>query len=181
MCRVTLPDEDCYWYRYFKQLINENKDEYTLEANINMNTTDKVQAGDSTAGTSTSTTWRYPYTPPRTEQGWECPRCGRINAPWKSQCDCGRNNYWTITDNWIYQPYDEEWWKHVYCTSKVHPETIQKTPSSVCSSDSTTTVGGSDYWNSVTKTWENVPHTLTNMQKDLDEIKATFNSTIRGE
>jgi hypothetical protein len=21
-------------------------------------------------------------------QGWECPRCHKINAPWKSQCDC---------------------------------------------------------------------------------------------
>lgn len=21
-------------------------------------------------------------------QGWKCPRCGRINAPWKSHCDC---------------------------------------------------------------------------------------------
>ena len=20
--------------------------------------------------------------------GWVCPRCGKVNAPWKSECDC---------------------------------------------------------------------------------------------
>ena len=144
-------------------------------------TTDKVQVGDSTAGTSTSTTWRCPYSPSKAEQGWECPRCGRINAPWKSQCDCSRNNYWTITDGWIYKPYDDEWWKRVYCDSdtfKVHPETTTwKAPSSVCSSDSTTSVksnpnstiyttarnpvvGGSDY--EVNGTYVNVGGTQSN-------------------
>ena len=24
-CRTLLPDESCYWYRYFKNLIEENK------------------------------------------------------------------------------------------------------------------------------------------------------------
>ena len=24
-CRVKLPDESCYWYRYFKKIIEENK------------------------------------------------------------------------------------------------------------------------------------------------------------
>lgn len=33
-----------------------------------------------------------------TQKGWECPRCGKILAPWMSQCDCHRNN-WTITWN----------------------------------------------------------------------------------
>lgn len=27
MCRVTLPDEGCYYYRYFKKLIEENENE----------------------------------------------------------------------------------------------------------------------------------------------------------
>ena len=142
-------------------------------------TTDKVQVGESTTGTSTSTTWRCPYTPSKAEQGWECPRCGRINAPWKSQCDCGRNNYWTVTDGWIYKPYNDEWWKRVYCDSdtfRIHPETTTwKAPSSVCSSDSTTsvksnpnstiyttatnpTVGGSDYWDNMSQVWTNNPH-----------------------
>lgn len=129
-------------------------------------TTDKVQVGESTTGTSTSTTytWHCPYSPSRAEQGWECPRCGRINAPWKSQCNCSRNNYQTV----IYKPYDNEWWKHIYCNSdtfKVHPEsTTWKALSSTyaCGSDSASTktnpnyiiyttayntfVDGSDYW-----------------------------------
>lgn len=24
----------------------------------------------------------------KTEQGWECPRCRAINAPWREQCNC---------------------------------------------------------------------------------------------
>ena len=155
---------------------------------MDINTTDKVQVGESTTGTSTSTT--YKSSPPSMEYGWACPRCGRINAPWKSTCDCSGNTYWYPT--WE-RPYYDEWWKHVTCA----PETTWKAPSSVCTSDSntykdngTTTAwsansametGGSDYWNSVTRVWENIPHTLTNMQKDLDEIKSTFTNTLRGE
>lgn len=162
-----------------------------------MKTTDKVQVEDSTTGTSTSTTYTVNSKPP-TEYGWACPRCGRINAPWKSQCDCSGGNWYPTWYPWDYK---EPWWKQVYCDSdtfKVHPETTTwKAPSSVCTSDSntckvdgTTTAwsansametGGSDYWNSVTRNWENVPHTLTNMQKDLDEIKSTFANTLRGE
>ena len=72
-----------------------------------MTLNDKVQVGDSTTGTSTSTstTWHCPYTQPKAEQGWECPRCGRINAPWVSQCNCSRRN-WTITADQTYKP---EW------------------------------------------------------------------------
>lgn len=105
-----------------------------------MITTDKVQIGDSTTGTSTSTTWRSPYTPSKAEQGWECPRCGRINAPWKSQCDCS---------NWTYKP---EW----LCNSdtfKIHPYEI-------------TFTGGSDYWDNTEKIWSN---TLTNIS-NIKEI-----------
>ena len=159
-----------------------------------MNTTDKVQVGDSTTGTSTSTSYTI-NSKPSTEYGWACPRCGRINAPWKSQCDCLGGNWYPTWYPWDYK---EPWWKQVYYDSdtfKVHPETTTwKTPSSVRASDSSTckvdgtttawsanSVGGSDYWNSITRNWENVPHTLTNMQKDLDEIKSTFANTLRGE
>ena len=118
---------------------------------MNTNTTDKVQVGESTTGTSSSTT--YKSSSPSIEYGWACPRCGRINAPWKSQCDCSGKTYWYPT--WE-GPYYDEWWKHVTCA----PETTWKAPSSVCSSDSTTkqnpnstiyttarnpVVGGSDY------------------------------------
>lgn len=65
------------------------------------------------------------------EYGWACPRCGRINAPWKSTCDCSGKTYWYPT--WE-GPYYDEWWKHVTCA----PETTWKAPSSVCGSDSTT-------------------------------------------
>lgn len=27
MCRVALPDDSCYWYRYFKTLIKEREEE----------------------------------------------------------------------------------------------------------------------------------------------------------
>lgn len=101
-----------------------------------MITTDKVQIGDSTTGTSTSITGRYPYTPSKAEQGWECPRCGRINAPWVRQCDCSINN-WTITT----PTYKPDWWEKITCNSdtfKIHPDsTIFQ-------------VGGSDYKEGIT-------------------------------
>lgn len=153
-------------------------------------TTDKVQVGDSTTKTSTSTsTSTTYYTNPsyNAEKGWECPRCGRINAPWVRQCDCSKNN-WEITWDWWNKPPYNEWWKHVYCDSdtfKVHPETTTwKAPSSVCGSDSATVaksnpnetiyttatkpvVGGSDYWNPNTNTWENVSTNVTNTVNDM--------------
>ena len=150
-----------------------------------MKTTDKVQVGDSTTGTSTSTT--YKVSPP-TEYGWACPRCGRINAPWKSQCDCSGNYYYP---SWYYD-YKEPWWKQVYCgsdTFKVHPEsTTWKAPSTMCGSDSASVAksnpdstvyttawnansamdtGGSDYYNSCTRNWENIPKTYTNQVEDM--------------
>ena len=114
---------------------------------MNINTTDKVQVGDPTvtsAGTSTSITWHCPYVQPRAEQGWECPRCGRINAPWVRQCDCSRNN-------WTYKP---DWWKKVTCNSdtfRVHPDsTVYQ-------------VGGSDYKEG--NTYVNVSGTQSNKVK----------------
>lgn len=41
--------------------------------------------------------WTAPNTNP--QKGWECPRCGKILAPWMSQCDCPRN---TTTITWQY-------------------------------------------------------------------------------
>lgn len=48
---------------------------------------------DTYSGSSTTYDWRMQGFP---QQGWECPRCGKINAPWISQCNCPRNN-WTIS------------------------------------------------------------------------------------
>ena len=134
-----------------------------------MTTTDKVQVGDSTIGTSTSTNyWTNPSY--QSEKGWECPRCKRINAPWVRQCDCSGNN-WTITSDWTYKP---DWWKEVTCqgtktvpdsdTFKVHPNsTIYQ-------------VGGSDYWNPHTKTYENIPTHISN-KIEPNSVTTAWNCT----
>ena len=31
ICRIRRPDEFCYWYRYFKKLIEENKEKDNLD------------------------------------------------------------------------------------------------------------------------------------------------------
>ena len=135
-----------------------------------MKTTDKVQVGESTAGTKTSTTasqWST-YNHYNAERGWECPRCGRINAPWVRQCDCSGSN-WTITTNdWTYKP---EWRKEITCsgtspqiqldsdTFRIHPD------STIYTTNVNPVVGGSDYKDSATGNWVNVPKTYTNSVK----------------
>ena len=92
------------------------------------NITNKVYTKGSTTttstGTGTSTTasqWQT-YNHYRAEQGWECPRCGRINAPWVRQCDCSRGtddyNKWIVTPTWT----DDEWWK-TYLNSQANANT----------------------------------------------------------
>lgn len=27
------------------------------------------------------------------QEGWICPRCGKVNAPWLMQCFCNRNTH----------------------------------------------------------------------------------------
>lgn len=84
MCRVTLPDEDCYWYRYFKQLIKKNH----IKEN-NMYNAD------------------YDYFTPR---GWVCPKCGRVYSPSTPTCFyCGSNNSPNIVDDTT--AVDDNWWK----------------------------------------------------------------------
>ena len=113
-----------------------------------MTLNDKVQVGESTTGTSTSTTWHCPYTQPKAEQGWECPRCGRINAPWRSQCDCSKNN-WTITSDLTYKP--DKWWKtYVTCGQA----------NDITKNSNIYQVGGSDY--KVGDTYVNVGGTQSN-------------------
>lgn len=124
-----------------------------------MKTTNKVQVEDSTAGTSTSTSttasqWQT-YNHYNAEQGWECPRCGRINAPWVRQCDCKRS--WSIT--WNDTTGDDEWWRqYVTCDSntfKIHPDSI------TYSTNVNTVAGGCDYKDPTTGDWVNVPKTYT--------------------
>lgn len=123
-----------------------------------MVTTDKVQAGDSTASTSTSTTWRCPYTPSKAEQGWECPRCGCINAPWLRQCDCSRSNWsvtWATNKTTIGDPPD--WWND-YVT-RGQADNVLNNPN-IYTTSASPAVGGSDYWDQYTKTWTNVPNPI---------------------
>lgn len=150
--------------------------------NSTTTTTDKVQIGSSTIGKTTTPSWQT-Y---KAEQGWECPRCGRINAPWVRQCDCSGNN-WTITtsDDLTYKDSHKYWWDSPD-TFRIHPESgpVWKTPSSTCVSDSATIstsdpniiythatnpnsiVGGSDYKvSSVTTEYVNTPKTYTNSVK----------------
>lgn len=126
-----------------------------------MKTTDKVQVGGSTTSTGTSTTtsqWQT-YNPYKAEKGWECPRCGRINAPWVRQCDCSPSTSWdkiTINpcDNWWKDPitYDDNMFR-------IHPDSVTYTTSV------NQVAGGSDYKDSVTGEWVNVPKNHTNSVK----------------
>ena len=114
------------------------------------NSTTTTTAGTGTSTTTTASQW-YTYKPCKAEQGWECPRCGRINAPWVRQCDCTRGTYdydkWTITPTW-------DWWRtHVTCGQADANTYINK---------DRVEVGGSDYYNPSTKTWENVSGTQSN-------------------
>ena len=132
-----------------------------------MTTTDKIQVGDSTTNTSTntSTTWRCPYTQPKAEQGWECPRCGRINAPWARQCDCSRSNWTITTSDWTYKP---EWWKDYL--------TYSQADAHVYTTDANPTVGGSDYWDNINQTWSNMP----NVSNKVDpNVTAHWSPTIK--
>lgn len=123
-----------------------------------MNTKDKVQVEKTTASTTTASQWQT-YNHYNAEQGWECPRCGRINAPWVRQCDCKRS--WSIT--WNDTTGDDEWWRqYVTCDSdtfKIHPETT------IYTTNVNQVVGGSDYKDPVTGNWVNVPKTHTNSVK----------------
>ena len=31
-------------------------------------------------------------------RGWECPRCGKINAPWKEECRCYKEPSYSKTN-----------------------------------------------------------------------------------
>ena len=127
-----------------------------------MTLNDKVQTGDTVKGTSTSTSTSYTYsnTPYSAEKGWECPRCGRINAPWVKQCDCSRNDKWGIT--WCKDYYTKPWW-HDYkgtcngtsAQAQIDSETFKIHPDA-------TVYGGSDYWDSHSNSYTNVNTCATN-------------------
>ena len=71
--------------------------------------------------TTTSNLQTYSTSKKQPEQGWECPRCGAINAPWVRQCDCNDRNQKITCDDTI----KNEWWKEYTTidtdTFKIHP------------------------------------------------------------
>ena len=112
-----------------------------------------------TSYTSTNTKINQPsYT---SEKGWECPRCKRINAPWVRQCDCSPSTY--TWDKITVNPCDEWWKTQITCDDnifKIHPESTTTYATNV-----NQVAGGSDYKDSVTGNWVNVPKTYTNSVK----------------
>lgn len=97
--------------------------------------------------------------------------------------NCAGNSQPTITSTGTGIPNDKGWWEQ-YLKQTITGDTVNDKnwwesylKQTTASSDKQI-VGGSDYLNSSTHTWENVPHTLTNIQKDLDEIKY---NTLKGE
>ena len=62
------------------------------------------------------------------DKGWECPRCGKINAPWISQCSCTRNNEWYTTISTDSLNIKPEWWHEITCATspKVTLDNITK-------------------------------------------------------
>lgn len=90
------------------------------------NSTHYTISADQVSSNSIGTTYYNPQTP-NVQYGWACPRCGKINAPWASQCQCAKQQCTiTCTDTFSQAQCDSE-------TFKIHP-------------DSTTyQVGGSDY------------------------------------
>lgn len=133
----------------------------------------KTKAENSTTTTTTSSQWKTYSSPPHIEQGWECPRCGHINAPWVRQCDCSRNDkWWDIT--WTRDDYTKPWWYDykVTCngtsaptqidseTFKIHPnETVYTTAHNPV-------VGGSDYWDINSHSYVNTPPCAPNTVRD---------------
>lgn len=113
-----------------------------------MATTDKVTT--TTTGTGTSATCQCPYIKPKAEQGWECPRCGRINAPWVRQCDCSRSDKWDIT--WNKDDCAKPWW-YDYIVKCNEADNVLNNPNIY-------KVGGSDY--KTENTYVNVNNTQSN-------------------
>lgn len=129
----------------------------------------KTTDWSSTPQVTTSTTTSSWYNVVQPQQGWECPRCHKINAPWVPQCNC------------------TEYKSNLYYTSITNQDQLgainnnnKKTPYSITLDDPSITVGGSDYkiapntyinvsraqsnkidTNTTTTAWNNEPSTQT--------------------
>lgn len=77
---------------------------YTITADQLSSSTIYTGPVTTTAASTTGTTTYY-YNPqikhrevqtPKAQYGWECPRCGKINAPWAEQCKCNKEYNYTV-------------------------------------------------------------------------------------
>ena len=73
----------CPYYR--KKEDKETKKKVKSKETTSTNTKNTKPQEISTEGTINSES--YTINPPQL-YGWVCPKCGRVNAPWKSTCDC---------------------------------------------------------------------------------------------
>lgn len=61
--------------------------------------------------------------------GWVCPKCGKVNAPWKDHCDCTESydpwKYWSEWWKYPYYPYYpySPYTPYVWCSNKVDDKT----------------------------------------------------------
>lgn len=60
-------------------------------------TTNSSQTTSKIASTYDPNIWEW-TAPSTSQQGWECPRCGKIWAPWVMQCNCSKET-WTVSWN----------------------------------------------------------------------------------
>lgn len=49
------------------------------------------------------------------KEGWICPRCGQVNAPWNPYCSCNKNNN-TNNSNFGNGSHKHQWIETSKCT-----------------------------------------------------------------
>ena len=115
--------------------------------------------GDSTIGKVTSTydpnTWEW-HSPYHSEKGWECPRCGRVWAPWVTSCDCSRSHTTITWGSGTGNPLPEKYKYEITCNANGSID-VKDTKDFVNSS--------------VTRFNPDIPHTYTSARCANNELK----------
>ena len=128
--------------------------------------------------TTTSTTINSSKSQPKPEEGWLCPRCQRINAPWVRQCNCSGWTEWSITSD---KENIKPWWMYPGNISDITAcaDNVLKNTTTY-SSNVNPQVGGSDYYDKRTNTYKNIPVDKTNVYSDKCEYTIEHMNTPRG-